>query len=317
MGTRRRSHAEGAQRALLVLETFWVAGSYNTTKWLRLVEGVATFPQRSFVKSVKINKDKKSMKKKISIIALLALAVAGGAIVAYHSVSAANAATTAGATAQSVNIGPQGNVSLRGSITAISGSSWTVASWGGAWTVDVSGATVAPKGSTSTITSFSVGDNVVVNGTASASGLTVTAKTVAEATSFMGMGGGSAGGPGKMGGFGGGFRGARADMGTISDLDTSTGSFTLTPKTGSAVTIDTTSATTVTVGTTTSSLAALANGMYAFVIPVQGSSTSSPITAAKIIASTNPPTFPSGGGPGMMGHGRFGRKPASTGATTQ
>ncbi len=69
---------------------------------------------------------------------------------------------------QVVEIGPQGNVLLRGTISAVNANSLTVKSWGGDWMVNTtSSTTLAPKAAD--MTQFVVGDFVGVQGKVSTS----------------------------------------------------------------------------------------------------------------------------------------------------
>src|SRR3989338_1111584 len=62
-----------------------------------------------------------------------------------------------------VNIGPRGNVLLRGTVSAVGNNTLTVKSWGGDWVVNISSATkLAPEVS---MTQFKVGDFVGLHGT--------------------------------------------------------------------------------------------------------------------------------------------------------
>ena len=63
-----------------------------------------------------------------------------------------------------------GKVLLRGTIASISGTTLTVNSWGGTWTVDIaSGASILPAAANGNISQFSTGDFVGVQGTVSQS----------------------------------------------------------------------------------------------------------------------------------------------------
>ena len=87
----------------------------------------------------------------------------------------------ANAKATVVDIGANGNVLLRGTIDSVAANSLTVKSWGGDWTVNIpSSATLMP---TTDMTQFSVGDFVGVTGTVdSSSSWTVSATLVRDWT---------------------------------------------------------------------------------------------------------------------------------------
>ncbi len=78
-----------------------------------------------------------------------------------------------------VNVGPNGNTLLRGTLSAVGTTTLTVKSWGGDWTVNVSTSTqLMPM---TMMSQFKVGDFVGVQGTASTTGLwTVDAKLVRD-----------------------------------------------------------------------------------------------------------------------------------------
>ncbi len=87
--------------------------------------------------------------------------------------TASSVASTSGATLSQhmiVQVGPAGKVLLRGIIDSVSNGSLTVKSWGGDWTVNVSGATqVLPVAVGNDLTQFKAGDFVGVQGTVSQS----------------------------------------------------------------------------------------------------------------------------------------------------
>jgi len=69
-----------------------------------------------------------------------------------------------------LQVGAAGKVLLRGTIASISGTTLTVNSWGGTWTVDIaSGASILPAAANGNIGQFSTGDFVGVQGTVSQS----------------------------------------------------------------------------------------------------------------------------------------------------
>ena len=61
-----------------------------------------------------------------------------------------------------VNIGPRGNVLLRGTVSAVGSNTLTVKSWGGDWVVNISSATKLAPGSD--MSQFKVGDFVGLHG---------------------------------------------------------------------------------------------------------------------------------------------------------
>jgi hypothetical protein len=83
-----------------------------------------------------------------------------------------------------LQVGPKGEVLLRGTIDTVSSGSMTVKSWGGDWTVNVSaGAQVLPNAVGTDITKFQHGDFVGVQGMVSqTSAWTIDAKLVRDWT---------------------------------------------------------------------------------------------------------------------------------------
>ncbi len=91
--------------------------------------------------------------------AILAMAMVAGAQTA---VPAPVASTVQ---PQIVQVGPKGNILLRGTIASVSAGTITVESWGGTWTVDVpASATVLPAAATDYANQFKTGDFVGVQG---------------------------------------------------------------------------------------------------------------------------------------------------------
>jgi hypothetical protein len=69
-----------------------------------------------------------------------------------------------------IQVGAAGKVLFRGTIASISSTTLTVNSWGGTWTIDVaSGASILPAAANGSISQFSTGDFVGVQGTVSQS----------------------------------------------------------------------------------------------------------------------------------------------------
>lgn len=106
--------------------------------------------------------------------ALLLLGLAGPALAQDNA-----SASTVSKPRIEVSIGSQGNVKLVGTIAAISGTTLSVSSWGGVWSVDTTNAKlVRNHGGASNLAEFKVGDRVSVHGTASTSSLSITAKSI-------------------------------------------------------------------------------------------------------------------------------------------
>lgn len=122
----------------------------------------------------------------ITIPAIAALMLAGGAIAGYTGLVAADSSNNAMANERSER-GPH----VGGEITAISGTTLTVSDKrsGTSYTVETSGATVMKDGASAELSNFTVGDHVMAVGTMS--GTTLTATKV-----FGGMPKGSFGGHG-------------------------------------------------------------------------------------------------------------------------
>jgi hypothetical protein len=81
----------------------------------------------------------------------------------------------------SISIERNGNTRLMGIINSVSGTSLSIASWGGTWTVDASSAKLLRKyGGASSISEFQNGDSVTVSGIASMSSLSIVAKHVQD-----------------------------------------------------------------------------------------------------------------------------------------
>lgn len=170
--------------------------------------------------------------------AIAALGIVGflaSAGVAFAQTSAAAPAASVSSQPMVLNVAASGKVLLRGTIASVSAGSVTVTSWGGTWTVNVpASANVLPSGTA--LSSFKQGDFVGVQGTVdTASGWTVSATlirdwtaraalsqeikaNVAQAHSTMSSG-------------------PRVVVGTLSNLDATAQTFTLTNSAGTAYSV--------------------------------------------------------------------------------
>ena len=134
-----------------------------------------------------------------------------------------------------LNVGAAGKVLLRGTIKAVTSSSITVTSWGGDWTVNVSAsAQVMPQGVA--LSSFQVGDFVGVQGTVNqSSSWTVDASLVRDWTARAALSQeiktNVQAAHATMSGA------AHVTEGTLSGLDATTQTFTLTTPAGTAYTV--------------------------------------------------------------------------------
>lgn len=136
-----------------------------------------------------------------------------------------------------VVIGPKGNVKLAGTIASISGNTVMVTSWGGSWTVDATGAKFTRKaGGTSGLSEMKAGDRVMVNGSMQTSGFAVNAKVIHN-ESIHAI--------------------ASNKVGTVSNLDATAGTFTLTTREGTALKVTTNADTKFWLGKASSTISAL------------------------------------------------------------
>lgn len=120
-------------------------------------------------------------------VAALALASIAGAQTTFTASSAPDANQHASpAPKMSLEIGPAGRALLRGTLVSVGSGSIVVKSWGGNWNVNVpQGAEVLPRvtGNSSDISSFAVGDQIGVNGTAASDAVwTINARIVRDST---------------------------------------------------------------------------------------------------------------------------------------
>jgi len=88
-----------------------------------------------------------------------------------------------------VQIGPEGNATLRGTVSAIGTNSITVSSWGGVWTIVIGADTeIMPKGTTTSLGMIKQGDFVGVNGKVDTTqAWTINAKTVRDVDAEQAM----------------------------------------------------------------------------------------------------------------------------------
>ncbi|HQT82745.1 MAG TPA: hypothetical protein PLW99_01175 [Candidatus Paceibacterota bacterium] len=121
-------------------------------------------------------------KKLAAALGIVGFLASAGAAFAQTTTTATAAPTAAAAQPMVLQVGPKGEVLLRGTVTAATASSVTVQSWGGDWTVNVpTTAEVLPQGTV--LTDYKTGDFVGVAGTIDqTSGWTVTAKLVRDWT---------------------------------------------------------------------------------------------------------------------------------------
>lgn len=116
--------------------------------------------------------------------------------------------TTQMSTPQDISVGTHGQVKLRGAISSISGPVISVSSWFGTFTVDTTNSKLIRRyGGTSSMSEFETGDNVTVWGTAAQSSLSISATRVQNMSIQK--------------------KGVKPS-GVISNLNSSTNSFTLT-----------------------------------------------------------------------------------------
>lgn len=121
-----------------------------------------------------------------------------------------------------VSINTLGEIHLQGTVSAISGSTISISTWGGTWSVDASGAKITPSvGGTSNVSLIKVGDKVSIWGKASMANLSVVASKVHDISLK----------PDKDDDDDeDGVRGKRNIKGTISNLNVAAGTFTLSTK---------------------------------------------------------------------------------------
>ncbi|MDE1924680.1 MAG: hypothetical protein KGH79_00665 [Patescibacteria group bacterium] len=210
---------------------------------------------------------KTSIKSKLFIIPMLAVALAGGAAAGISGIASASTSTNT-ATQTFTDHGHRGmGPGIVGTVSAVNGDSLTVAGKNGTtYTVDVTTATVMKSSgagsapTTVAISDIAVGDTIMAQGTVS--GTSVTATNVMDGQFF----GGPHGGPGGMGGV----------MGTVSAVNGTT--ITVTGQNGGTYTVDASSATVNENGSTSS----LSNVKVGDTVRVGGSITTASMTATNI-----------------------------------
>lgn len=188
----------------------------------------------------------------IAPTALILLGLAGGASAETMTSGSADVKVTAKVMrpALEVKIEQNGNVKLGGTIASISGNTLTINSWGGVWTVDAANAKFTRKaGGVSSLTEMKVGDRVMVAGSMQATGLALTAKIVHN-ESIHAI--------------------ASNKVGTVSNLNSGAGTFTLTTREGTALQVTTNTNTKFWVGTSTSTIASLAGISATTTVRVDG-----------------------------------------------
>lgn len=122
----------------------------------------------------------------MAITAASLLSLVGASLVSAQSTSTSVSATATAAmstpkTFMSINAGRGGNVKLEGTLVSASGSTLTVASWGGNWAVDASNAKLVRRfGGISNPSEFQAGDQLVVTGTVQTSSWAITAKQIQD-----------------------------------------------------------------------------------------------------------------------------------------
>ena len=175
-------------------------------------------------------------KKMMAALGIVGFLASAGA--AFAQTTTPTTTTTAAPTASeqmTLQIGPKGNTLLRGTVSAVSTGSVTVTSWGGDWTVNVpTTASVLPQGNA--ISDFKTGDFVGVQGTVdSSAGWTVNASLIRDwtaraavaaqvKTNVQAVHTTMSSGP-------------RVVQGTISNLDATAQTFTLTNAAGTAYSV--------------------------------------------------------------------------------
>ncbi len=211
-------------------------------------------------------------------------ATLAGIVVMGLPVAFAQAVAAQGDMGNAVHIERNGEIKLVGTLTAVSSSTLSVQSWGGIWTVDASNVKVVRrfKGE-SNVSELQVGDQVMIQGQASATGLTVTARMIHDESIQKRNGE---------------FTGKISDL-TAGANASSTATFTLTTEKRGAVKVTLTADTKLMInGSLASTTAGLANGMYASVSGIWDRTNSTVIatsvnakTAATILDEAKPNFF--------------------------
>lgn len=174
-------------------------------------------------------------------------------------------APTASSTME-VSINRAGHAKLVGTLSAISGSTLTINSYGGAWTINTANAKLIRRfGGASSVAEFQVGDLITINGEISTGAWTITAKEVRDES----------------------IQAKNSNpTGILSNLNTVTGNFTLTTKAGKAFQISTASSTSIRLNAKSgpATLTDLSNGMTVQVWGVENVNQSA-IAATRVVAS--------------------------------
>lgn len=174
------------------------------------------------------------MSKKVAVL-LGAVGFLASASMAFAQTATTAAPATNAVQPMVLEISPVGNVLIRGTVSSVSANALTIKSWGGDWTINVpASASVLPQGTA--LSSFAAGDFVGVQGTVNSSGnWTVdatlvrdwtarTALTQEEKTNAQSVHAAMDSGP-------------RTVQGTLSDLDATGQTFTLTNASGTAFSV--------------------------------------------------------------------------------
>ena len=138
-----------------------------------------------------------------------------------------------------LSINGNGNVALSGTVSAVSGNTISVSSWLGTWQVFAANATMVPANST--LADVKVGDAVKVSGTLG-TGMSINATVIKDKSVEK-----------------------RAFVGTISNVNTTAGTFTLATEKSGNVTVATNGNTQISINGVASVFTNLTNGMKASV----------------------------------------------------
>jgi|GEM_PF-2404721 len=185
----------------------------------------------------------------ISIATVLGLALAGG--VAFADTS----------NAMKVSISNSGKITLTGNVVSVSGSTISMTSWLGTWSVDASHATFAGN---HVLADVVAGQTIIVHGTASLTNLSVTADTIES----KGLDREQA---------------KTVFSGTVGNVNALAGTFTLDTKNLGSLTVFTSSGTQVLINGNVSSVASLVDKMTALVFGSLNP-TNHTVAATKVIA---------------------------------
>ena len=165
-----------------------------------------------------------------------------------------------------VSINRAGHAKIVGTLSAISGSTLTINSYGGAWTINTANAKLIRRfGGASSVAEFQVGDLITINGEISTGAWTITAKEVRDESIQA--------------------RNSNP-TGLLSNLNTAAGTFTLTTKAGKAFQITTASSTSIRLNAKSgpATLTDLSNGMTVQVWGVENINQAT-IAANRVVAS--------------------------------